>query len=790
LKEKEAEIPFENLKKPNPSVGLSAEEVELRHTLGADNRGAEVRAKSYFAILKENLLTPFNALNAVLGVLVIGTGHIQNALFLVVAFVNLLLGTLQQIRAKVAVEKLTVLSKAKARVLRNGEIVELPPEEIVLHDVIMLGAGNQIPTDGMILSGNCEVDESFLTGEADPVYKSAGDTLLSGSLLTSGNIVMSVEKVGSDSYATRLTNASRTEKKINSEILRSFNALIKYLSMFILLVGAILFSKQFFLAKEPLAYSIASTTAAVIGMIPEGLILLTNIVLAVSVIRLSRDNILIQEQYCIETLARVDVLCIDKTGTITEGKQHVTEVISFMEADVEGILHEVITATKDSNSTGIAIGEYAKKELGWQLEEAISFSSARKWSGATFAEKGSYVIGAPDMLLPYLAEEKREEINKAYQAAQGRVLLLMQSDTPLRRNEAGNAVLEGMYRPVALIVLEDKIREEAPEIFSFLQEQDVAIKVISGDKAKTVADTAKRAGIRVQDYIDVHTLSDEALYEAARHYDVFGRVSPEQKKIIVASLQDAEHVVAMTGDGINDVLALKQADCSIAVASGSDAARTISQVVLLESNLYSIYHVIMEGRRDINNIKKSASLYLVKTIYSCILAVAFVFLPMAYPFQPIQLSLVSSLCVGIPSFFLALQPNKNIVEGHFMGDILKKAFPGALCIVIYVLLLSAYGEILGYTQSEVSTLCTIALGISAFVVLAKVSIPFTWLKGILFGLLVAAFFAIVASAGALLFFAPIRLSMWIMIAFVTITGIPLNAFFTSIINKMGNRFDF
>ncbi len=780
------------IKQPDISVGLTEEAVQQRVCLGLDNSDAKIRAKSVFNILKENVFTPFNLLSAILGLFVLLSGPKQNATFLVVVFINLFVGTIQQLRAKVAVEKLSLLSKIKIKVLRDGVEQDVDVDRVVLHDILILKPGNQIPADAVVVSGFCEVDESLLTGESDAVYKMPGEKLLSGSYVFSGTCKAMAEKVGKESYAAALANSTRGIKKINSEILNFYDKIIKFLGIFIIVLGVLLFLKQYFILHDSIHQVTLSTAAAIIGMIPEGLVLLTNVVLAVGVMDLSRKKMLVQEMYCIETLARVNVLCIDKTGTITEGKAYVSDIVPLREdVDPARILRETIWAIGDVNNTALAIKNKFPAQRAWLAEATVPFSPIRKWSGASFPGKGSYLLGAPEILLRNVVGDTSAVSAKLqeYAAHGARTVLLVHSDEKLALQEnTHDTGLPGEVQPVAIVLLEDCIREESAPIFRFFQKEGVDIKIISGDAANVAYSVAEKAGVRnLSGYIDTFDLTEEELKAAVSRYSVFGRVSPEQKKLIVRTLKENGNVVAMMGDGVNDILALREADCSIAIASGSNAVRLISQIVLLDSNLYSLYYVVMKGRKVINNIKRSASLFLVKTIFSCLLSVAFLFLPISYPFLPIQLSLVSSLCVGIPSFFLAMQPNTKRVTGSLLGSILHYALPGALCVCVYVIGISILGKILAFSQEQVSTLCTLATGVSTFYVLGRISQPFNLPRLFLLLTLATGFTAAVLFFKGIFFFSGIGGIMWPILGVVA-TSVPfLNSLFTRFARKIAEK---
>lgn len=754
-------------------VGLTLEQVEERIRQGLDNGKLDVKTKSIGRILRDNLCTLFNFMNFALAFLVIVVGQYRNALFIGIILTNILIGTVQEIRAKRIVDKLSLISAPRAKVVRQGEEQEIAIEALVLDDIMVLEAGKQVCADSIVLTGECEVDESLLTGEADPVYKKAGDTLLSGSHIVAGHVKARVEHVGRENYAARITADAKKYKKPNSEIMNALNSIIKTVSVVIVPIGILLFLKQFLLLQDTVDMSIVNTVAALIGMIPEGLILLSSVVLAVGVIRLSRHKTLVQELYCIEALARVDVLCLDKTGTITQGNLQVRELIPLEEGiEAKSALSALAHTLGDNNPTFRAIAAYAGEDVGWQVGEMVPFSPVRKWSGAFFPGEGCYCMGAAGFLFPSLPQELQEKI-EGYAEEGYRVLLLGHSEQGFQDKK-----LPPDLRPVALLLLSDVIRPEAPETLRFFREQGVDIKIISGDDPVTVSRISKRAGLLNADrYIDVSHLTDEELAQAAQDYSVFGRVSPAQKRLLVRALKGKGHTVAMTGDGVNDVLALKDADCSIAVASGSDAARNVAQLVLLDSNFASLYHVVMEGRRAINNIQRSASLFLVKTIFSFILSVLFVFIPQPYPFLPIQLTLISSFTVGIPSFFLALEPNRDRIEGDFLTNILKKAVPGALSIVFNIVVLIVAGAFLGFTDEQTSTMAVIITALTALVVLFKVCLPFNVIRGVLFGLMTACICIGVVCFKTLFYLTPVNQPMLILLLILAALILPLMRLF-------------
>ena len=725
---------------PNLETGLTAAQVQTRIAQGLVNADDGIKTKTEKQIILENTFTFFNILNFVLALFVLLVGSFKNLLFLGVIFSNTIIGSFQGIRAKRTIDKLSLISAPKVTVLRDGALQTIAVSEIVLDDVMHLSNGQQICADAIVCDGEVEVNESLITGESDPVVKRAGDELLSGSFIVSGSCYAQVEHIGSENYANRIANDAKYIKKAHSEILHSLDFIVKTLGLTLIPIGLLLFSKQFFILHDTLKDAVVSTVAAMLGMIPEGLILLTSVVFAVSVLRLSKYKTLVQDLYCTESLARVDVLCLDKTGTITEGTMQVDELIpleGFTEQDMTEALTALINVLSDDNPTSYAVKARFTGETSWTATETVAFSSARKCSGASFAAHGTYVMGAGEFILRDRFDTLREQ-TEAYAARGERVLLLARTDSAFLEGKA----LPDDLQPVGLIAISDKIRAEAPETLRYFAEQGVTLKVISGDNAVTVSNIAQKAGLAgAENYCDASTLETEADAAAAiEQYTVFGRVTPQQKLQFVKALKENGHTVAMTGDGVNDVLALKEADCSIAMASGSDAARTVSNLVLLDSNFASMPQVVKEGRRSINNLQRSASLFLQKTIYSTVLSVLFIFLSASYPFEPIQLTFISTLTIGIPSFILALEPNRDRVRGSFLTNVLKKSFPSALTMVLGVLFLCLFQQPLGLSSEQVSTLSVIVAFTVGFMLMFKLCVPFNALRGVLFGAMLAAFF--------------------------------------------------
>lgn len=725
---------------PDPRVGLSGEQVRQRVQQGLHNGISGIKTKTEGQIIRENVFTFFNILNFALAAAVILVGSFRSAVFLGVIFANIFIGSFQSIRAKRTLDKLSIVSAPKAAVLREGVKKEIPVEQVVLDDILVLSAGNQICSDAIVSAGECEVNESLITGESDPILKRPGDSLLSGSFVVSGSVHAQVEHVGAGNYATKIAGDAKYIKKRNSEIMDSIDRIVKWVGFGILPIGALLFWKQFFVLGDTLQNSVVSTTAAMVGMIPEGLVLLVSVCFAVSVVKLSARKTLVRDLYCVETLARVDTLCLDKTGTITEGTMQVDELVPFAgvsEQDMAAALSALVSNLSDGNPTSLAIQERFPEPSPWRARDLVPFSSARKWSGAFFPGRGSYVMGAGEFILGGGFSAIREQVEGYSQQGQ-RVLLLARSPQPFADKE-----LPEKLELMGLVLLSDKIRREAPRTLRYFADQGVDLKVISGDNAVTVAHIARKAGLENADkYVDATTLrTEEDIRRAVSEYSVFGRVTPQQKLSFIKALKAQGHTVAMTGDGVNDVLALKEADCSIAMASGSDAARTVSSLVLLDSNFASMPVVVQEGRRSINNLQRSSALFLSKTIFSALIAVLFIFINYSYPFQPVQQTLISTLTIGTPSFILALEPNKERLRGKFILNVIRQSIPAALTMTANIVLLCALSEPLGLSNPDMSTLAVILTCLTGFIMLFKVSTPFNGLRGALFGVLLSGFVA-------------------------------------------------
>ena len=725
----------------DPAVGLDRAQAEQRLKGGWANVAVESPTKSEKEIIKSNVFTFFNLIFLVLAAALIAVGSYKDATFLFIAVANTAIGIVQEIRSKRTVDKLTLLASPRGAVVREGVELSLPTNHMVRDDIALFSAGDQISADARVRAGAVTVNEAMITGEADPVEKKPGDALRSGSFVVSGSCRAQLTAVGADSYAARLTlEAKKDVRTGQSEMMASLTKLIRFIGIALIPMGAILFWKQYFVLDLGIRQAVTATVAALIGMIPEGLYLLTSVALAVSMIRLAGKKTLAQDMNCIETLARVDVLCVDKTGTITEPQMAVRELVPLDEEKypieaVEEAVGNLYAALGGDNDTGRAMAQRFAP-TGWTASATLPFTSANKYAAAAFPDRGTFVAGAPEFVMGAWYEDLREAV-EPYSAKGYRVLLIAQYDGA----PDPDAPLDGRrVMPMALALLANKIRPEAPETFSFFAQQGVAVKVISGDNPLTVAEVARKAGVENADaWVDAATLrSDADIADAAGRYTVFGRVTPGQKRKLVKALQKQGHTVAMTGDGVNDVLALKDADCGIAMASGAEAACHAAQLVLLESNFACLPEVVAEGRRVINNIQRSASLFLVKNIFSFCLSLLTLVVDMPYPLVPIQLSLISSLTIGIPSFVLALEPNRSLVQGKFMTNVLRGAFPGGLTDLVIVLGLQAFAFAFGFSTQSLSTMATLCMAMVGMMVLWQVCKPFDWKRRSLWGGVAAA----------------------------------------------------
>ena len=798
-------------------TGLTNEEVQERIAQGQVNNNENPNTRTYKQIILENTLTFFNFLNLVLLVLVLLVGSYKNSMFVGIIFINTVIGIIQEIRAKKTIDKLAILTESKTVVLREGKKWKISTEKLVVDDLIFLKAGEQVPTDAKILEGSLEVNESLLTGEADNLPKNTGDELFSGSFVTAGQACCQIIHVGSDNYASRITSEAKEFKRHNSELRNSLNAILKVISIIIVPLGAMLFYKQYYFVGDNIRDSVVNMVAAVLGMIPEGLVLLTSVALTLGALKLAQKKTLVQELYCIETLARVDTLCLDKTGTITEGTMCVEAVesyppvydeisgeaagnktesgeskndrtessdlvevsaaseisaVSAAEAiakedgssilspreeseagtetysqedpekirEIEHIMGNLLSVLKDQNATADALRARFKVSQDMELDHVIPFSSDRKYSGAAFKDTGTYLMGAVQFLFPEGNPELAEYCSGF--AKEGlRVLVVAHSENV---NE-GTEIPAGL-EPIGLLLLTDVIRQEAPDTLAYFESQGVDLKVISGDDPVTVSAIARRAGLKnAEQYVDATTITtQEQMDEAVATYSVFGRVTPQQKQAMVKSLQAQKHTVAMTGDGVNDVLALKEADCSIAMAEGSDAAKNIANVVLLDSNFAAMPEIVNQGRRVVNNIRTAASMFLIKTIFSVLLSLITIFFGDAYPFEPIQMSLISACAVGIPTFLLAQENNYEKIDHTFLRHVFMNAFPAAVTITGCVFSVMLVCQNVYHSNAMLNTACVLVTGWNYMAALKTVYAPLnTYRKVIIYSMQVIFFGAAV-----------------------------------------------
>ncbi len=758
----------------DPALGLDEDQVLERIDRGMTNEQPNIVTKSYFQIFRSNVLTLFNLINFFLATLVLVYGEIKNALFIGIATFNMIVGIAQEIRSKRMLEKMSLLSAPVVEVVRSGVVSEISVSEIVMDDVIVLRQGAQIPADSVLVAGECEANESLLTGEQDDVHKGYGDALLSGSFVQAGECRARVTAVGKDNYTSKLLSEAKQFKKSKSELMRSINWIIRIVSIVIFPLGILMFFTNKATASN-MSQVITNTVASIVGMIPEGLVVLTSIALAAGILKLARRRTLVQDLYCIETLARVDVLCLDKTGTITEGSMQVeqTHIYSTKYGFIDDIVANMVTALGARGATFEAFAEHFRTGENYKVVKTVPFSSARKWSGVEFEGKGTFLVGAPEFVLRSRFGGIANDVNEF--SAQGfRVLVLVQSSQPLSEE-----MDESLMQPVALIVLSDKIRESAARTFEYFAQQGVTLKVISGDNPLTVSKVAERAGLQGADrFIDASVDLDtpEKIYDACDKYTIFGRVSPKQKKLLVSALKSKGYTVGMTGDGVNDVMALKEADCSIAMASGSEASRNVAQLVLLDSDFASLPSVVAEGRRVINNIERAASLFLVKTTYSVVLTLLLIIFQMSYPFEPIQLTLISGLFVGLPSFFLALEPNDRKVTGNFLGKVFKKALPAGLTAAVMLWYISySYRDFGVDVTEQISTMSFYVTAVITCIVLLQVCIPYTKERLFLVGMCIIAFLALATSEWArdILSLVPLNTKMLLLLAGVLALTVPV-----------------
>ncbi len=693
--------------KTNTEIGLTENEVLERINQGQINHDTTIKTKSIKDIFRTNICTLFNFLNLFLGLIVLTVGSYKNLLFLGTILCNTTIGIIQEIKSKKTIDKLSLVTEKKSKVLRNSKEIIISSNEIVKDDIIILEIGNQIVSDCEIVEGEVEVNESLITGEIDPIKKHQKDTLLSGSFIVSGKCKAQVIHVAEENYTYKISKDAKYLKQTSSEIMISLKKIIKVISYLIIPIGILFFYKQTCISNNTIPNAVLNTTAAIIAIIPDGLMLLTSTVMAISVIKLSKYKVLIQELYCIENLARVDTICFDKTGTLTKGTMSVKDYIKIKDENIDNIIKEICYNLDNHNATMNALTKKYGKTNNLKVKEIIPFSSEKKYSAVMFEDE-TYAIGAPEYLLKNI--EPLKQIINTYEDY--RILLLAK----------GKNIDE--LEPLGVFLIEDELRNEAKETIEFFEKNNVTVKIISGDNPKTVSKIAKKIGLSFwEEYIDTTNMTEEQLIEIADKYRIFGRVTPQGKKTLVSAMQNNKHTVAMTGDGVNDVLALRQADCAIAVREGSEAARNVAHLVLLNSDFKSIPKIVLEGRKTINNIERSASLFITKTLYATFLLLLFLLVDRTYPFMPIQLTLTSTFTIGIPAFILALEPNKEIVKKHFLLNVIKVAIPTSLTIAFNMILLIIAANVTSISNQTISTLAVLLLATTGFMHIYRISAP-------------------------------------------------------------------
>lgn len=735
----------------DPEQGLTQAQAEERKNGGWHNKTSQGVLLTDREIILQHCLTFFNLVFIVLAVvLALAGSSVKNMTFLIVVIINTVIGCVQEIRAKRAVEKLTLVAARPVRTMRDGTVTQVPSEELVRDDIVIFGPGDQICADAVVRTGELRVNESLVTGEADAIVKLPGDALKSGSFVIAGQAKVQLTQVGDDAFAAKLAlEAKKDPKAAKSEMMRSLDKLIRVVGFALIPVGLVLFYQEFVTLKLDLTTSAEATVAALVGMIPEGLYLLTSIAMAASAIKLTRRRVLVQDMNCIETLARVDVLCVDKTGTITEPKMEVENVLPLTDAppeELEAVLTAIYGGREPENETAAALKEMFGGESDWKLLRQIPFTSQTKWSASVFEHHGTYLVGAPESILGNSYTRLQQEV-EPWQQTGYRVLLVAEYDA-----EPEPGAVEGeRVTPLALVLLTNRIRPEAPQTFRYFAEQGVTIKVISGDNPATAADVARRAGIEASDaWVDTTGLeTDEEFLDAVQTYTVFGRVTPDKKKKLIQALKKLGHTVAMTGDGVNDVLAMREANCAVAMAGGAQAASQVAQLVLLDSDFSAMPGIVAEGRRVVNNIQRAATLFLVKNIFSLGLSLITLLTNLPYPIVPIHLTVISALTIGVPSFFLAMEPNYARFQGHFLRGVLRRAFPGGLTNIFVVLAAQAYMTVFGLTLEQTGTICAGILGVVGMLVLYQVSKPFDKFRTIIWWAMAAAMLVCFTALGAI-----------------------------------------
>ena len=753
--------------------GLSNKEVEERIKNGQVNSSDTNNLKSNWQIVRDNVFTLFNLFNLIIAIALACVHAYTNMVFILIIIVNVLIGIIQEIHGKNLVKQLSILTAAKTKVVRDGEEKEININEIVLDDIILLSQGDQIPSDAYVIEGEIEVNEALLTGESDTILKREEDKLLSGSYVVSGKCYAKIEKVGDDNFANQIINATKKHKKVNSELLNSMKKVTNFTSFVIIPAGVILFVQAYIFREVNLQQSVIATAAALLGMLPKGFVLLTSISLETGVIKLAKKQVLVQDLYSVETLAHIDTLCLDKTGTITEGKMKVIEVEKYNENilpdTLENIMNSYVNVADDSNSTFIALKNYFKGEAKYEKTSDISFSSERKWSSVTFKDLGTIIVGAPERLVTKANMELPDSILKAQEDGK-RALCIGYTKENMNSEELPELTI------VAGIILADPLRKNAKEMLGYFKTQSVDIKIISGDNPITVSTIAKRAGLEdYESYIDLSTLSSDAeIVDIVDKYSIFARVLPQQKSIIVKALQAKGHQVAMTGDGVNDVIALREADLSITLPEANDAAKQVSQIVLLNQDFSVLKDVLMEGRRVVNNLTSVARIFFIKTIYSVLVSLFCILTNTAFPFIPIQITLIDLVIEAYTSFFISFEPNSKPVKGVFLHTVLRNAAPFAIVIVLNIIFLTYMGPVLGIAQGSLVTIMYLLIGFVSIMAVLEVCIPFNKLHAFLFSTTFVGFFVAVYLFRSILHVSDITMNeLGIFIVFAVISAIVL-----------------
>ena len=753
--------------------GLTGEEVKERMEKGQVNSSNTNNLKSNWQIVRDNVCTLFNLFNLIIAIALACVHAYTNMVFILIIIVNVLIGIIQEIHGKNLVKQLSILTTAKTKVVRDGEEKELNINEIVVDDVILLAQGDQIPSDAYVLDGEIEVNEALLTGESDTILKKKEDKLLSGSYVVSGKCYAKIEKVGDDNFANQIINATKKHKKVNSELLNSMKKVTNFTSFVIIPAGVILFVQAYVFREVDLQQSVIATAAALLGMLPKGFVLLTSISLETGVIKLAKKQVLVQDLYSVETLAHIDTLCLDKTGTITEGKMKVIEVEKYNEdvlPDIlENIMNSYVNLTDDSNSTFNALKDYFKGDSKYEKLSDISFSSERKWSSVTFKDLGTIIVGAPERLSAMANVELPKNIVEAQEDGK-RALCIGYTKEAVSVEQIPNISL------VAGIIMADPLRKNAKEMLGYFKTQSVDIKIISGDNPITVSTIAKRAGLEdYESYIDLSTIkSDAEIVDIVDKYSIFARVLPQQKSIIVKALQAKGHSVAMTGDGVNDVIALRESDLSITLPEANDAAKQVSQIVLLNQDFSVLKDVLMEGRRVVNNLTSVARIFFIKTIYSVLLSLFCIITNTAFPFIPIQITLIDLVIEAYTSFFISFEPNSKPVKGVFLHTVLRNAAPFAIVIVLNIIFLTYMGPVLGIAQGPLVTIMYLLIGFVSILAVLEVCIPFNKLHAFLFSTTFVGFFVAVYLFRSILHVSDISMNeLGIFVIFALISAIVL-----------------